>query len=121
MKKIFEKSLKIIGLMEQEQVAVMEFIQYNISYFSDIPLSSLIAPECRNCNDYKESSYIFLIGSYIYFSIYHNPVTWFERRRFAVFKDAEYEELFRKTLCCNVNNRFDCISDLKEKIENFLK
>jgi len=120
-KKIFEKSLKIIGLMEQEQVAVMEFIQYNISYFSDIPLSSLIAPECRNCNDYEESSYIFLIGSYIYFSIYHNPVTWFERRRFAVFKDTEYEELFKKTLYCNVNNRFDCISDLKEKIENFLK
>ena len=39
----------------------------------------------------------------------------------AVFKDAEYEELFRKTLCCNVNNRFDCISDLKEKTENSRK
>ncbi len=121
MKKVFEKSLDLINLMEQEQVSVKDFICRHISCFSDIPLSSLIAPECRNCKDYRESGYIFLIGSYIYFSIYHKPVTWFERRRFAVFKDTEYEELFRKTLCCNVNNRFNCISELKEKTENFLK
>lgn len=102
--------------MEEEKTSVREFIKSHSEYFSDIITCSLIATECRNYMHYMESGYIFLIGSYIYSSIYNKPVTWFERRRCTVFDNNNLEHLFRKTLCSNVKNRFHSLLEIKEHI-----
>ena len=108
--------LKLIAVMESEKLPVKAFILNHPEYFSDIPIGSLIAPECRNIQNYRESGYIFLIGSYIYFKSENKPVTWFQRRRFAEFH--HYETLYRKTISTNLSKRFQSLEELKIYLEN---
>jgi len=95
--------------MGTEKIPVRDFIQKYAEYFSDIPIGSLIAPECRNIKKYSKSGYIFLIGSYIYFRSENKPVTWFQRRRFAEFH--HYETLYQKTI--SISRRFQNLKELK--------
>lgn len=118
MENILKNSLEIISVMEKEKLSVREFMRQNSEFFEPVMTSSLIAPECRNSDIYMESGYIFLIGSYIYFKSEGKPVTWFERRRFAKFKENRFEKVFRKTLCSNAARRFVCLKELKETIKS---
>lgn len=118
MENILKNSLEIISVMEKEKISVREFMRQNSEFFEPVMTSSLIAPECRNSDIYKESGYIFLIGSYIYFKSEGKPVTWFERRRFAKFEESRFEKVFRKTLCSNAVRRFGYLKELKESIKS---
>ena len=119
MQEIIQKSLEIITLMEQEKLPVREFIQNHAEYFSGMRTGTLIAPECRNQNQYSEKGYIFLIGSYIYYCLEGKPATWFERRRFAEF--SHHKELFQKTLFSDFRRRFSSLSELKYYLKNITK
>ena len=114
MDNIFADALGIISKMEKEKVSPNTFIHNNIECFSDIPLGSLIAPECRLNNFYSEKAYVFLIGSYIYFRVFAKTVTWFERHRFAEF--PMYSELFRRTVCAEIERRIASLDELKKII-----
>ena len=116
MNRIFKQSLNLISIMENEKLSVRDFIRKYEEYFSEIPAGSLIAPECRNIQKYQESGYIFLIGSYIYFKSEDEPVTWFQRRRFAEFH--QYETLYRKTIRTSISRRFQSLKELKIYLEN---
>lgn len=108
---ILKQCLDLIALIEREKMPVREFIFKHSEYFSDIPTGSLIAPECRNICEYRESGYIFLIGSYFYFRTENTLVTWFQRRRFAEFNRCE--KLYQKTLSTSVSRRFQSLEELK--------
>ena len=112
---ILKQSLELIALMESEKIPVREFILKHHEYFSDIPTSSLIAPECRNICECRESGYIFLIGSYFYFRTENMLVTWFQRRRFAEFN--RYEKLYKKTISTGISRRFQSLEELKIYLE----
>ena len=118
MQEILQKSLKLIEMMEKGKISVREFIQNHAEYFSGMRTGTLIAPECRNIQEYSEKAYIFLIGSYIYYLLENKAVTWFERRRFAKF--LHYQELFQRTLCSDYRRRFSSLSELKNYL-NFLE
>ena len=115
MEEILQKSLELIEMMEKGKISVRGFVQNHAEYFSGIRTGMLIAPECRNIQEYSEKGCIFLIGSYIYYLSENKAVTWFERRRFAKF--SHYQELFQKTLCSDYRRRVSSLSELK----NYLK
>ena len=115
MKHIINDALRIIAIMEREQLPVGAFLAKYSDYFADMDPHSLIPPECRENDRYTESAYVFVIGSYLYQRIEGKPVTWFERRRFAAH--VQYPELFNRTLCSNPNARFQRISKLKQYLE----
>lgn len=118
MKSIINDALAIISMIEREQLPVREFLRNHAAFFADMDRHSLIPPECRNHDHYSESVYVFVIGSYLYQRIEHQPVTWFERRRFAEFK--RYGELFSRTLCSNPNRRFQRICELKQYLTRMM-
>lgn len=114
MNNIFDNAIKIIEIMEQEQLSVREFITAYSSNFEPANLQNLIPPECREHDFYSESAYVFVIGSYIYQMTEKKTVTWFERRRFAEY--PHFAELFIKTLSCNPKRRTS-LSELKKYLE----
>ena len=61
--------------------------------------------------EFSEKSYVFLVGSYIYYLVERKPVTWLERRRYARF--SKYEELFQRTLSSDPLRRFTSLYELK--------
>ena len=115
MEEILQKSLKLIEMMKREKLPVRDFIQNHAEYFSGMRTGTLIAPECRNIQEYSEKAYIFLIGSYIYYLSENKAVTWFERRRFAKF--SHHQELFQRTLCSDYRRRFSSLSELKKYLK----
>ena len=102
----YDDSREVMGLQECVRQA-MELISV-----LGIPLWSLLAPECRQKAVYTESSYVYLIGSYLYFQWERKPVTWLERRRFAVL--PSHSEFYQKTLCSNWKRRFQTLQELQE-------
>ena len=115
MEEILQKSLELIEMMEQEKLPVRKFIQNHAEYFSGMRIGTLIAPECRNIQEYSEKGYIFLIGSYIYYLSENKAVTWLERRRFAKF--SHHQELFQRTLSSDYWRRFSSLSELKKHLK----
>lgn len=107
-------------LSDIENLSVSEFIRIHESdFFRSIqPITSLLAPECKtNISIATETAYVFLVGSYLYFRLTGKPVTWFERRRFAVFQ-SQSEPFFRRTLCTHIPNRFQTLEELKDCLQN---
>lgn len=106
------QAMELISALQKESVSPAVFLKQHVSFFSGIPLWSLLAPECRQKAVYTESSYVYLIGSYLYFQWEGKPVTWLERRRFAVF--PSHSEFYQKTLCSNWKRRFQTLQELQE-------
>lgn len=106
------KAMELISVLQKESVSPAAFLKWHVPFFSGIPLWSLLAPECRQKAVYTESSYVYLIGSYLYFQWERKPVTWLERRRFAVF--PSHSEFYQKTLCSNWKRRFQTLQELQE-------
>ena len=106
------KAMELISVLQKESVSPAAFLKRHVPFFSGIPLWSLLAPECRQKAVYTESSYVYLIGSYLYFQWERKPVTWLERRRFAVF--PSHSEFYQKTLCSNWKRRFQTLQELQE-------
>lgn len=106
------QAMELISVLQKESVSPAAFLKRHAPFFSGIPLWSLLAPECRQKAVYTESSYVYLIGSYLYFQWESKPVTWLERRRFAVF--PSHSEFYQKTLCSNWKRRFQTLQELQE-------
>ena len=119
MKYIIKDALARIQMIEQEQLPVRVFLRKYAALFMDVDRHSLIPPECRIHDQFSESAYVFVIGSYLYQRLEHQPVTWFERRRFAAF--TRYDFLFRCTLCSNPHRRFQHICELKQYLTGMMK
>ena len=117
MKKTIEKALMIIDIMEKQKVSPRIFAEYNMSLFEDCSKRELIAPESRYSNEYSEKAYVFMIGSYIYRKVYKKPVTWNERKRFAMF--PVYNEFFSRTVCASTANRIASLELLKRTLKKF--
>lgn len=99
MKYIFKNAIQIIRIMEHERLPVRKFISAYSENFEPVNLKNLIPPECREHDNFAESAYVFVVGSYIYQMIEKKDVTWLERRRFSRY--SHFTELFCKTLCSN--------------------
>ena len=69
------QAMELISVLQKESVSPAAFLKRHASFFSGIPLWSLLAPECRQKAVYTESSYVYLIGSYLYFQWERKPVT----------------------------------------------
>ena len=111
MKDIFHDALLMIAMMEREKLPVKRFIHDHTELFDCVERRSLIPPECREKDGDSDTAFVFVIGSYIYQRAEGKPVTWFERRRTAEFRN--YSELYSRTLCSFPKRRFQRIDDLK--------
>lgn len=115
MKYVFENAIQMICIMEHEQLPVREFLAAYSANFEPVNLQNLIPPECREHDNFAESAYVFVIGSYLYQMIEGKPVTWLERRRFAQY--PHFMELFCRTLCSNPKRRFQSLNELRKYLE----
>jgi len=115
MKYVFENAIQMICIMKHEQLPVRKFIAAYSANFEPANLQNLIPPECREYDNFAESAYVFVIGSYLYQMIEKKSVTWLERRRFA--KYPHFTELFCRTLCSNPKRRFQSLNELKKYLE----
>ena len=115
-KYILKTSLDIINLIPCYDYDILTFIHENIKYFSDIPTRSLLKNIYFHNGITDESSYIYLIGSYVYYRLTNNPVTWLQRRRFSDshFSD-EWNIFFQRTLTYNIKP-FTHIKEVEEYI-----
>lgn len=119
MKYFFENAIKMICIMEHKRLPAKEFIAAYSANFEPANLQNLIPPECREHDDFAESAYVFVIGSYLYQMIEGKPVTWLERRRFA--KYPHFTELFCRTLCNSPKRRFQSLNELRKYLEEVEK
>lgn len=118
MKSIIKDALFLIETIECEKLPVRVLIARYSALFSETDCHSLIPPECRECDRYSETAYVYVIGSYLYQHITGNSVTWFERRRFAEYD--RYFMLFSKSLSSNPKRRFQQLYDLKEYLTRMM-
>lgn len=115
-KEILKDTLDIINLIPSFDYDILTFIHENKKYFSDVPVRSLLLNSYIRTGITDESSYIFLIGSYIYYRFTNTPVTWLQRRRFADFHFSdEWNIFFQKTLTYN-NKKFTHLKDIEDYI-----
>lgn len=116
-------AISFIDLLQSEKYTPVGFIQENQKYFSGIPVRSLLPDEYIHdaVSSFSESVYIYLIGSYLYFNVAGEPVTWMIRRRFAglSFSD-DWNNLFRRTLSSSPVLRFQTLEELKKCLEDLL-
>ncbi|MBR4626120.1 MAG: hypothetical protein IKO47_00175 [Ruminococcus sp.] len=111
---VFSKAEDIIEIIKAEKLTLLQFLDKYCTVFKDIPRGSLIAPEYRYRDSYSEKAFVFLIGSYVYYSLYQKPVTWLERYRFAEFSD--YSVFFKKTICTDTSRRIGRLDELQKII-----
>ena len=115
MKQIIKDALQIIAIIEHEKVSVRGFLKKYAAYFANVDPHSLIPPECREQDCFRESAYVFVTRSYIYQMFFTKPITWLERRRFARY--PHFSELFSRTLCGHPDRRFQSLDELKNYLE----
>lgn len=111
MQDILTSAVKLIEIIEKENLSLSDFLKKYSDLFTGMSTGSLIAPEYRMKGEFSEESYVFLVGSYIYYLVERKPVTWLERRRYARF--THYEEIFQRTLSSDPLRRFTSLYELK--------
>ncbi len=111
MQDILTGSVKLIEIIEKEKLSLTNFLKKYSDLFTGMNTGTLIAQEYRMKGEFSEKSYVFLVGSYIYYLVERKPVIWLERRRYARF--THYEELFQRTLSSDPLRRFTSLYELK--------
>lgn len=119
-KEIVDIAVNLIDEIMRNKCSILSFIRQH-NEFIDIPVRSLMLPEYLESGLVSESVYIYLIGSYIYYNISGESVTWLQRRRFAEFSFSDdLNGLFRRSLCSSPKRRFTSLQELKLALNKLL-
>ena len=114
-------AISLIKMIEGFDRDILDFISDNSEFFSAIPVRSLIASEYISKKVISESAYIYLIGSFMYYSISGESVLWLHRRRFAKFcYSDDWNTLFKKTLSSSPLLRFKTLEELTQYLHYLL-
>lgn len=115
-KEILKDVITIIEKIHSYDYDVKLFILDNDLFFSDIPVKSLLKYSYIKTGITDESTYIFLIGSYLYYRFTGNPLTWLYRRRFADFPFNDKRNIFFKKAVTYDTEKYTSIREVKEYI-----
>ena len=115
-KDLLKDIIHIIEKIRSYDYDVNLFIRENYTYFSDIPVKSLLKYSYIRTGITDESTYIFLIGSYMFYRFIGNPLTWLYRRRFADFPFNDEWNLFLKKTITYDTEKYTSIREVKEYI-----
>lgn len=116
MNEALQNAFTLIEYMETENLPIRMFIKKHGGFFQEMKTGMLLAPECKVLDCCLESSYIFLIGSYLYYKTEGSYATWFERQRFAEF--THFSGLYSRTLCSSPERRFQTLAELKDVLRS---
>ena len=119
MSSLLETCRLLITTMQRDRLPVKVHLHRYEYYYNSIPVWSLIPPENQCTDQYTETAYVFMIGSYVYYSREGTAVTWFERRSHAVF--SRNTNLYKHTLCIDPKKRFQTLSELEICLDAELK